>query len=171
MPTLTCTIDKFESNKDKTSWTFIIIPASIASQIHDNKKGFRVKGKLDNYKIEMVSLLPIGGGDFMMPLNQQLRKGTGKGSRGEKLVVDIELDPREPEMSADLLMCLEDEPRAKETFDKFTPSHQRYFSKWIEDAKTIETKTKRLQRTIDGLAKGWDYGLVLRDGKPPASER
>jgi uncharacterized protein YdeI (YjbR/CyaY-like superfamily) len=74
-------------------------------------------------------------------------------------------------MSADLLMCLEDEPKAKETFDGFTPSHQRYFSKWIEDAKTIETKTKRLTRVIDGLAKGWDYGLVLRDGKPPASER
>jgi hypothetical protein len=125
---------------------------------------------LDSYAIEMVSLLPIGEGDFMMPLNQKMRKGTGKG-KGDTLNVQIELDPREPEMSADLLMCLEDEPKAKETFDTFTPSHQRYFSKWIEDAKTIETKTKRLTRVIDGLAKGWDYGLVLRDGKPPASER
>lgn len=171
MISLTCTIDRFESNKDKTSWTFIIIPAAVAKQIHDNKKGFRVKGKLDNYKIEMVSLLPVGDGDFMMPLNQKMRKGIGKSAIGEKVHVEIELDSRVPELCEELLVCLEDEPRAKATFDGFTPSHQRYFSKWIEDAKTIETKTKRLTRVIDGLAKGWDYGLVLRDGKPPASER
>jgi hypothetical protein len=76
--TLTCTIDRYDSNKDKTSWTFIIIPAAVAKQIHESKKGFRVKGKLDNYAIEMVSLLPVGDGDFMMPLNQKCARALAR---------------------------------------------------------------------------------------------
>ena len=38
--------------------------------------------------------------------------------------------------------CLGDEPSADAFFKTLAGSHQRYFSKWIDDAKTVETKTK-----------------------------
>ena len=66
----TTTIHKFEKQGEKTGWTYIEIPADIAQQIKPgNKKSFRVKGKLDNYKIAGVSLLPMGGGSFIMAIN------------------------------------------------------------------------------------------------------
>jgi len=43
------------------------------------------------------------------------------------------------------------------------PGDRKYFSNWIESAKTDETKTKRIAQTINALSKKWDYGQMIRD--------
>ncbi|HYJ64643.1 MAG TPA: DUF1905 domain-containing protein [Parafilimonas sp.] len=79
MVKFTTTILKFNEQGEKTGWTYIEIPADIAQQIKpNNKKSFRVKGKLDNYAIKSIALLPMGNGNFIMPLNAAMRKATGK---------------------------------------------------------------------------------------------
>ncbi len=53
MITFTTIIKKLDDHGDKTGWTYIEVPADIAGQLNpENKKGFRVKGKLDNYAIQ-----------------------------------------------------------------------------------------------------------------------
>ncbi|WP_262919566.1 YdeI/OmpD-associated family protein [Niabella hibiscisoli] len=42
------------------------------------------------------------------------------------------------------------------------PSHQNYFSKWIDDAKTDATKTKRIAQALFGLNNKMDYGQMIR---------
>lgn len=70
---------KFDQQGEKSGWTYITIPAKIAEQLQPgNKKSFRVKGKLDDHAINGVALLPMGGGDFIMALNADLRKAIGK---------------------------------------------------------------------------------------------
>ena len=55
------TILKFEKQGEKTGWTYIEIQADVAHQLKPNTKtSFRVKGKLDNYSIKAVALLPMG---------------------------------------------------------------------------------------------------------------
>ncbi len=72
-------IKKFEEKGEKTGWTYIDIQAGIAQQlIPNNKKAFRVKGKLDEYIFEGISLVPMGGGDFIMPINATIRKNIRK---------------------------------------------------------------------------------------------
>ena len=79
MVQFTTTIHRFEKQGEKTGWTYVEIPADLAGQlVPGNKKAFRVKGKLDNFSIKGVSLLPMGGGSFIMPLNAAMRKGIGK---------------------------------------------------------------------------------------------
>ncbi len=69
----------FDKQGEKTGWTYIQVPADIAQQLKpDTKKSFRVKGKLDNYKIKAVALLPMGEGNFIMPINGAMRKAIGK---------------------------------------------------------------------------------------------
>ncbi|MBE7179380.1 MAG: YdeI/OmpD-associated family protein, partial [Mucilaginibacter polytrichastri] len=46
------------------------------------------------------------------------------------------------------------------------PSHRRYFFKYYWDAKTEPTRLKRIEQIYDALQKKWDYGLMLRRGKP-----
>ena len=44
----------------------------------NNKKSFRVKGLLDKHTIKQVAVMPMGDGTFILPLNADIRKATGK---------------------------------------------------------------------------------------------
>lgn len=158
----TAVIHKFEKQGEKTGWTYIEIPADIAQQLKPgNKKSFRVKGKLDNYKIAGVSLLPMGGGSFIMAINGAMRKGTGK-KQGAMMKVQLEEDKKPYVLNAEFLECLQDEPKALKNFNTMPKSFQNYYSKWIESAKTEPTRTKRIATAVSALAKGMNYSEMLR---------
>jgi hypothetical protein len=156
---------KFDKQGEKTGWTYIEIPADIAQKLKPgNKKSFRVKGKLDNYPIKGIALIPMGGSVFIMALNASLRKGIGK-RQGAMLKVQLEIDNRTYKLNTDLVACLADEPKAKTFFDKLPPSHQNYFSKWIESAKTEQTRTKRIAQTINAMSRGFGFSTMLKEEK------
>lgn len=161
----TTIIKKFERQGEKTGWTYIEIPAAIANEILPGKKtSFRVKGKLDKHSVKAIALLPMGGGNFIMPLNAAMRKAIGK-RKGAMLQVQLSLD-KEPFMfSEELMECLNDEPKALSNFKKMPGSHQKYYSKWIESAKTSPTKAKRIAQTITAMLKQQDFGEMLRELK------
>ncbi len=162
MVTFKTTIQKFGSQGEKTGWNHILIPAAIAQKLKpNNKKSFRVEGKLDETTIEKVALLPMGGGNFIMPLNTTLRKKIHK-RKGDVLQVQLEEDKRTLEISAEFMECLHDEPQALKHFMKLPPSHRSYYSKWIESAKTEQTKAKRIALAVNALSKGGDFGEMIR---------
>jgi hypothetical protein len=162
MVTYTTTILRFAEMGEKTRWMYIEIPADIAEQINPGvKKGYRVKGKFDNYKIEKVALLPMGEGTFIIPFNAKMRKGTGK-KNGAMLKVSLELDERSIPINAELLDCLADEPAALKFFNSLSKSHQGYFSKWIDTAKTDATKAKRIAETINALQLKRTFSGMMR---------
>ncbi|KYP12904.1 YdeI/OmpD-associated family protein [Flavihumibacter sp. CACIAM 22H1] len=167
----TAKIAKFEQQGEKTGWTYIPIPQQQAEQLNPGcKKSFRVKGVLDALEIKGQALLSMGGGDFILPLKADLRKLLGK-KKGDTIKLSLELDTEEPGINQDLLTCLEDEPLARAYFESLTPGHQRYFTKWIEDAKTEPTRVKRVAQTVDALLKKWDYGQMIRAGKKQPFDR
>ncbi|HVX49335.1 MAG TPA: YdeI/OmpD-associated family protein [Chitinophagaceae bacterium] len=170
MITFTTTILKFDEQGEKTGWTYILIPEKIAVKIKPgNKKSFRVKGKLDNFSIKGVALLPMGGGDFIMPLNANMRKAIKK-RQGAMLNVAITVDAEEMRPPLELIECLQDEPAAQACFNKLPKSHQNYYTKWINDAKTEQTKTKRIAQAVSALAKGMHYGEMIRAQKQERDE-
>lgn len=137
-------IKKFAKQGEKTGWTYIEIPEAIAQQIKpNNKKSFRVKGKLDSFSIKGIALLPMGEGSFIMALNAEMRKGIKK-KQGDEIKVQLEEDKKGYELNSEFIDCLKDEPKAYTFFKTLTQGHQNYFSKWIESAKTVETKSKRI---------------------------
>ncbi len=60
------------------------------------------------------------------------------------------------------MACLEDDPNALDFFSQLTKGHQVYFSNWIESAKTVETKTKRITQAVTGLSMGMGYPEMIR---------
>jgi uncharacterized protein YdeI (YjbR/CyaY-like superfamily) len=60
---------------------------------------------------------------------------------------------------------LNDEPIALANFNKLPGSHQKYYSKWIESAKTEQTKTKRIAQAVNALTKNLHYGQMIRSLK------
>lgn len=108
--------------------------------------------------------MPMGGGSFILPINADMRKGTGK-RKGAMLKVQLQAETKQVPLSAELLDCLADEPKALEFFNTLTPGHQRYFSNWIESAKTVHTKSKRIAQAVTGLSKKFGFGELIRSLK------
>lgn len=161
----TATLKQFSEQGEKTGWTYIEIPADLADALKPgNKKSFRVKGMLDKYPIDHVALLPMGGGSFIMAVNAEMRKGLGK-KKGAMVKIKLQQDKKEFVFNKDLIDCLADEPAAKAFFNTLPGSHQRYFSKWIDSAKTEQTKTKRIAWAVTALSKKQGYNEMIRSHK------
>lgn len=168
MVTFTATIHKFEKQGEKTGWTYFEVPVDLAQELKPgNRKEFKVKGKVDAHPVKRVSLLPMGGGRFIFVLNGAIRKAIGK-KQGAIVKVQLTADNSEFVFNKDFIACLNDEPAANFFFQSLTGSHQRYFSKWIDEAKTEPTKTKRIAMSVNALAKKWGYSEMIRasQGKP-----
>jgi hypothetical protein len=156
------TIRRFGTMGEKTGWTYFEIPADIAEALKPgNKQSFRVKGKLDAFPIKGIALLPMGAGKFIMPLNADMRKAIGK-RKGAMLKVQLSEDKQGFVFNEDFIACLNDDPPAKVFFQSLPGSHQRYFSKWIDSAKTEPTKVKRITMAVSALAKKLGYAEMLR---------
>lgn len=158
----TTIIKKFNRQGEKTGWTYIEIPAAIAEKLKPgNKKSFRVKGSLDEYLFEGIALLPMGNGGFILALNAAIRNQLKK-NKGAALKVVMEEDKSTVKLNAELLECLADEPGCLAFFNSLTPGHRKYFSNWINSAKTDPTKAKRIAQTLNALSHGFNYGEMIR---------
>ncbi len=163
MLSFSTTILKFDKQGEKTGWTYIVVPTKIANKLNPGvKKSYRVKGKLDDFKMEKIALIPMGEGDFIMSINAAMRKGIGK-RKGAIVNVQIELDNARILPPAELLDCLQDEPEAFIYFNSLPQGHRNYFTKWIETAKTEPTKVKRIALVVKTMIRKMDFGAMLRE--------
>ncbi len=158
-------IKKFAAMGEKTGWTYIEVPSEFATQLNPGvKTSFRVKGKLDEMVIKQIALIPMGDGEFIIPVNASMRKLLGK-RNGFTITVSLTLDKSAFKFNPDFVACLEDEPAALTFFNTLTGSHQKYFSNWIDAAKTIETKTKRILMSVKALSLKQGYSEMIRANK------
>lgn len=165
MITFSIVLKKFKSKGEKSGWTYIDINNEIAKKINgDVKKSYRVKGKIDNININCVTILPMGDGSFILPVNSELRKLLRK-KENDIVQVSLEVDNAEYILNEEMIECINDEQKAKDFFNKMPLSHRRYYSKWVESAKTIETKSKRIALIVSSLCKGENFSEMLRNNK------
>ncbi|MEO5581538.1 MAG: YdeI/OmpD-associated family protein [Saprospiraceae bacterium] len=157
-------LEKFGSNKDKTGWTYVVIPSQKAQLLTSQKTTFRIKGSIDQHKIKQVAILPSGEGNFILAVNAGMRKFILK-KPGEEVVLKIDIDHSELLPDQDFLDCLYELPRAVKTFEALPKSHQNYFTKWIQTAKTPDTKANKIAMAIDALSRGLRFNEMLREKK------
>lgn len=172
MVTFKAEIERFNDMGEKTGWTYVFIPFDLANQIKsDCRKSYRVKGRLDQVEIEGMSMVPMGEGNFIIPLNGAMRKKLRK-ERGA--IVEVSLQEHADfkiDMPEDLEICLSDEAHLLQSFMKQPKSHRNYFINWLNTAKTEETRTKRIVKIVAAMDKGWDFGTMIREGKPRAESK
>ena len=57
--------------------------------------------------------------------------------------------------------ALKTSPKAAAAFDAFSPSHKREYVEWITDAKTVETRDRRVAQAVawigEGKSRNWKY--------------
>lgn len=168
MISFSATIKKYANQGEKTGWTIIEISAAIANAINPSvKKSYRVKGMINGVVINGIAILPMGEGNFILAINKDLKKRT-KVVIGQLVELQLKVDKKGYQLNSDFIECLNDEPLALTYFNTLTNGHKNYFSKWIEQAKTEETKAKRIANSVNALAKKWGYPEMIRNNKKQA---
>jgi hypothetical protein len=99
-----------------------------------------------------TTVAPMGG-SFWIPLAAEHREAAGVQAEQE-VDVSIELDtaPREVPVPDDLATAMDDDARA--AFDGLAFSHRKEWVRWVEEAKKPETRTARIEKTVEGLRAG-----------------
>ena len=155
---------QFAEQGEKTGWTYIDIPADMAQEMKPgNKKSFRVCGMLDALPVRGLALMPMGDGNFIMALKADIRRALHKNA-GAMLHAKLEEDlDYKVEIPPDLQECFNFEPETWDFFNSLAKSHREYFIKWINEAKTSETRAKRIVNTVNAMLRKWHFNVMLRE--------
>jgi hypothetical protein len=157
------TILQFGDQGEKTGWSYIEISADQAQELKPNTRtSFRVRGMLDSSAVSGMALMPMGDGNFIMALKADVRKRIHKNA-GAMLQVSIEEDTDyKVEIPAELQEFFDFEPDASDFFFSLPKSHRDYFIKWIDQAKTAETRAKRIVNTANATLRKLKYNEMMR---------
>jgi len=157
-------IERFETNGEKTGWSYVFIPQEIADKVKpNNRREIRVKGLIDQIVVNGMCMMPVKGDGFILPLKKSLRKALRK-EAGTLVNLSIEFDADfKIEMPDDLEVCLAEEDDLLERFLTLPKSHQNYFINWLNTAKTEPTRTKRLVMIVNAMFNQLDFGAMIRE--------
>lgn len=97
--------------------------------------------------------MPMGNGFLFLPVKAEIRKKIKK-KEGDYVHVILYSDNEPLVIPKEMMLCLQEEPKALTFFKTLTESEQRLYIQWIYSAKKDETKIQRLAKTIDQLLLG-----------------
>lgn len=100
------------------------------------------------------TIAPMGG-RYMVGLSAENRAASGV-SGGDEIDVDIELDtePREVVVPADLAAALDAEPEARRYFDGLSYGNKSRHVLSVQGAKTDETRQRRIAKSVAMFIEG-----------------
>jgi hypothetical protein len=122
------------------------VPEAVVTELGKGRKP-PVTVSIGDYQYR--STIATMGGRFMVPVSAEVRKATGVVA-GDEVEVGLELDtqPREVTVPDDFASALAGEPTARRRFESLSYSHKRQHVMAIDDAKTAETRKRRIDKAI-----------------------
>lgn len=141
-------VTKLQRAKDKNA-VGIVVPPEIVEALGRGKKP-PVKVTLNGYTYH--STVATMGGQFMIGLSAENRKAAGL-TGDEELEIRLQLateppdTPQPPDLKAALIKA-----RLLEAFEKAAPSRRKEFVRQVEDAKTPETRERRISKVLEALS-------------------
>jgi hypothetical protein len=92
------------------------------------------------------------GGKYLLGVSAEHRAGAGV-KAGDEVEVDLELDtaPRELTVPDDLAAALDADPAVRAAFDRLSYSNRQRHVLSVEDAKTPQTRQRRIDKALASL--------------------
>jgi hypothetical protein len=132
--------------------TGISVPEEIVEQLEAGKKP-AVRVTVNKYTYR--NTIAVMGGKFMISVSANIRaKAEIKG--GDKVTVELELDtePREVALPTDFKEALDKNSNARRFFNALSYSNKQRYVLPIGEAKTEETRLRRIEKAIGDLNEG-----------------
>jgi Bacteriocin-protection, YdeI or OmpD-Associated/Domain of unknown function (DUF1905) len=130
----------------------IQVPADVLEALASGKKP-AVRVTINGYTYR--SSVATVDGRPMIGVSNDVRKAAGVAA-GEVVDVELELDtaPREVAVPPDLAAALDAVPEARTAFEKLSYSNKRRIAEPIADAKSPETRQRRIDKAVETLRAG-----------------
>ena len=132
--------------------TGIQVPAEVVAALGSSKRPpVRVTIGSHTYRSTVAAYRDV----FMIPVAAEHRQAAGIAA-GDEVEVEIELDdqPREVTVPPDFAAALARDAEAQRFFNSLSYSNKRRFVLSIEDAKTPETRQRRIEKSMEKLREG-----------------
>lgn len=138
--------------RDPSGIGYIKFPFDVAQEF-GNRKSIRIKVWFEGY-YERKSLRPSGQQKHRISLSGVVREAIGK-SFGDTISVVVEEDtePRTVNVPEYLQWLLDNEPERKITFEKMPYSEKKFFTDYIIQANSDDTRVDRINLLFDRLAR------------------
>ncbi|WP_263357852.1 YdeI/OmpD-associated family protein [Acidicapsa ligni] len=132
------------------AWTHLIIPFDVV-KVFGSKARVPVTGTLNDISFRN-SVMPVGDGTHYMNINKELLAAANT-KAGELVQVTMAIDKAERtvDVPEELQKSLKKNKEAASFFDSLAYSHKKEYVDWIVSAKKPETKTARVDKTIEML--------------------
>jgi hypothetical protein len=130
----------------------IEVPPEVVEALGSGRKP-PVKVTINGYTYR--SSVATVSGAFMIGVSNDVRRAAGVAA-GEEVDVELALDtePRVVEVPGDLAEALDADEAARTAFDRLTYSNKRRIVMLVDDAKTPETRQRRIDKSIADLRAG-----------------
>jgi hypothetical protein len=130
----------------------IDIPRDIGKTIRkmadENSKHIPVHGWIEGLPFRNT-LVPRGGGNYRMHVHGRIwRKLRIDAGAAVEVTMLLDSEPREVVVPPDLAGELANTPRALATFNQLTAALRRHIIQFVEAAKQLRTRDKRIQLTV-----------------------
>ena len=138
---------------DDMNATGIVIPPEVVESLGAGKRPAVTVTLNGQYTYR--NTVAVMGGQYMVGVSAAHRAAAGiKG--GDEIDVELQLDtaPRVVEVPADFQAALDADPEARHFFDSLAYSHKSRHVLVINDAKTPETRQRRIEKAIAMLREG-----------------
>jgi uncharacterized protein YdeI (YjbR/CyaY-like superfamily) len=90
------------------------------------------------------------GGRFLIALSAESREAADvEGDNEVRIRLELDMEPRDTPPPNDLKAAL---TKAREAFEKTAPSRRKEFVRQVEDAKTAETRERRISKVVAALS-------------------
>ncbi|PZS27547.1 MAG: hypothetical protein DLM58_18680 [Pseudonocardiales bacterium] len=132
--------------------TGIRVPADVMEYLGPSKRPkVRVTINGYTYRTSVASM----SGSVMFGVSADVRESAGVAA-GDRVDVEIDLDTelRSVHVPADLSAAIDDDADARRFFDGLSYSHQRWYVDWIESAKKVDTRQRRVTKAVIMLREG-----------------
>jgi Bacteriocin-protection, YdeI or OmpD-Associated/Domain of unknown function (DUF1905) len=130
----------------------IEVPAAVVAALGQGKRP-KVTVTVNGYSYP--STVGVMGGMSLIPVSADVRARAGVAA-GDEVDVDLVPDtaPRVVEVPADLAEALDRVPAARQAFDRLSHSGQQRYVLPVEQAKTPETRQRRVEKAVTELSAG-----------------
>lgn len=141
-------VARIHQAKDKNA-TGIVVPPEIVEALGSGKKP-PVKVTINGHTYR--STVATMGGRFMVGVSAENRKAAGvEGGQDVEVCLELDSEPRIIPIPTDLRAALS-KAKVLEAFDNAAPSRRKEFVRQVEDAKTPETRERRISKVVAALS-------------------
>jgi hypothetical protein len=130
------------------SGTVVVVPFDLEEEFGSGRPPVRATVNGYTFRTTLFSM----GGSALLGLNREVRDAAGVDA-GAQVSVTLERDeePRSVAVPPDLASVLDRDPAVRKTFDGLSYTHRKEYIRWIEEAKREETRTRRIEKSIELL--------------------